>query len=329
MAAPAQPWREPVRGGHPDGRRIGLSGAQQLQEIVDGTTPAPPLARLTGVSLTGFGDGTATFETPLTGWLRAADGRIPLGALALAADGAMACAVISRLPAGTGMTTTELTLRRLRPIPTEGVLRAHGRVVDPGPPLALAEVSLIDEAGVLIAHGNSLCLLMPTPSDRRDAINEASGVPTAPDPWRRDPPAWQPGTAMAPLCLLTGLARVSAADGAATYTLPATRWLCAPPPGQLQGGAVAILAEAAMSGAIQSAAPAGAAFPAVELKLNFLRPLRSDGRVATGHGRVVNAGRRIMVARAEVRDADERLIAVASGSSLAAPAADSLESATD
>jgi uncharacterized protein (TIGR00369 family) len=56
----------------------------------------------------------------------------------------------------------------------------------------------------------------------------------------------------------------------------------------------------------------------IELKLNYLRPLTADGRQAYAHARVVNAGRRFVVAGAEVRDADDRLIAVASGSVMAA-----------
>lgn len=141
----------------------------------------------------------------------------------------------------------------------------------------------------------------------------------SPDPWQRDAPAWQPGDdAPAPLERLTGLHAVLTQDGEATYALPATGWLCAPPPGRVQGGAVAMLAEAAMTAAARSSAPPGTAYRPVELKLNYLRPLAADGREAYALARVVNAGRRFVVAGAEVRDADERLIAVASGSVMAA-----------
>ena len=78
-----------------------------------------------------------------------------------------------------------------------------------------------------------------------------------------------------------------------------------------------MLAEAAMTAAARTSTPPGTAFRPVELKLNYLRPLVADGREAFAHARVVNAGRRFVVAGAEVRDADERLIAVASGSVMA------------
>ncbi|HEY5427565.1 MAG TPA: PaaI family thioesterase, partial [Solirubrobacteraceae bacterium] len=104
--------------------------------------------------------------------------------------------------------------------------------------------------------------------------------------------------------------------GEATFALPTTRWLCAPPPGRVQGGAVALLADAALRTAVQTAAPAGTAFVPIELKLNYLRPLPSDGREARAHAQLVHGGRGIAVARAEVTDADGRVIAIASGSAI-------------
>ena len=82
-----------------------------------------------------------------------------------------------------------------------------------------------------------------------------------------------------------------------------------------------MLAEAAIDAAMQTAAPAGHRFTALELKLNYLRPLASDGREASAHATLVHAGRRTAVARAEVTDADGRAIAVASGSAIAEPLA--------
>ena len=51
--------------------------------------------------LTEIGAGTAAFEMPFSEWLCGPDGYIPLGRLTIPADGAMACAAISHLPAAT------------------------------------------------------------------------------------------------------------------------------------------------------------------------------------------------------------------------------------
>jgi uncharacterized protein (TIGR00369 family) len=116
---------------------------------------------------------------------------------------------------------------------------------------------------------------------------------------------------------LTGLAPAAASPGEASFVLPASRWLCAPPLGRVQGGVVAVLAEAALSGAITTVAANPAGFDSLELKLNYLRPLASDGREARADGRVIHAGRRIAVASSEVVDADGRPIAFATGSAVA------------
>ena len=350
--APDGPWREPVRGGHPDARLAAREGIELLRALLSGELPEPPLSRLTGMRLIEFGSGRATFSFPVTGWLCDADGRVPLGPLTIPADAAMACAIIAGLPAATGLTTTELALRQVRPARPGDTVLARATVLEAGPPVALAEVTLTGEDGRLIAHGSSLCVTVPVgaapavpDADDRGPASSAA----APDPWQRPAPApdrsaaFPPGgnatpgagtgastgmgagagtvVSTGPLGRLTGLRPVSAERGAATFALPATRWLCAPPPGRVQGGAVALLADAAVTAAVQTAAPAGAVFVPVELKLNYLRPLPSDGREARARAELVHGGRRVAVARAEVTDADGRAIAIATGSAFATDSA--------
>ena len=122
-----------------------------------------------------------------------------------------------------------------------------------------------------------------------------------------------------PIHQLTGLALTSATDGEVAFELPGSPWLCAPPRGRDQGGAVAMLAEAAVSGAIQTRLPAATALASIDLKVNFLRPFAADGREAVARGAVVQVGRRIAVANARVLDADSKAIAVATGSAMLLP----------
>jgi uncharacterized protein (TIGR00369 family) len=314
----SSPWREPVRGGHPEARHLALSGADQLRAMLTGDAPLPPMTRLLGVRLIDAAPGTATFELPLSPWLRGVDGHAPSGLLTMPVDAAMACAIMTGLPAHVGLTTTELALRQVRSAPVSGRLLARGRIIHPGAPLSLADATLCDEAGTLIAHASSTCLIMEGDSSHEPASDETGGASGSPDPWQRAAPAWEPGDEGAPpLGQLTGLRAELTQAGEATYALPATGWLCAPPPGRVQGGAVAILAEAAMTAAARTAATPDTQFSPVELKLNYLRPLAADGREARARAHVVNAGRRFVVTGAEVRDADGRLIAVASGSAMA------------
>ncbi len=318
MPEPTEPWREPVRGGHATAAAMSRSGKQQLEAMLDGETPAPPLSRLTGLHVDAVGDGQATFTMPLTRWLAGGDGTVSLGALTIPADAAMACAILTQLPAWTPLTTTELALRLVRPVAPGGSIHAHGRVISLGSPLALSEASLLDAGGDLVAHGTSLCMILP-PVSAQPADGEAAPAQAAadgPDAWQREPP----GTG-SPLQALTGLTPVDTRAGEAEFTIPASPWFEAPPPGRVQGGVVALLADTTLAAAVRTTA--AGAFTPVELKVNYLRPLPSDGRRARAKARVVHSGRRIAVAAGEVTDADGRPIAIVSGSGLVAPAPES------
>ena len=313
------PWRAPVRGGHPDPVLAAGPGVDFLRAMLAGDTPAPPLSRLTGMRPVQFSPGCAQFAMPVSPWLCGDDGRVPLGVLAIPADAAMACAIIHDLPAGTAITTSELALRQIRPARPGATLVTTATVLNsarPAPPVALAEVTVTDEAGALIARGGSLCVVLPFTVEEAQSGLEAAATTAddGPDPWERPAPD-------AGLSRLTGLTAMAIAPGEAAFALPATRWLCAPPPGRVQGGAVAMLAGAAIDAAMQTAAPAQSRFVPLELKLNYLRPLASDGREATAHATLVHGGRRTAVAHAEVADTDGRAIAVASGSGIAERAA--------
>lgn len=310
-----EPWRTPVRGGHPDPVLAARPGIEFLRAMLSGDTPAPPLSRLTGMQPVTLGTDGAQFTMPVSPWLFGDYARVPLGVLAIPADAAMACAIIADLPADTAITTSELAMRQVRPVRLGSTLVVTGTVLNaspPTPPIALAEVTVTDEAGTLIARGGSLCVIMPFSTDGESAedVPAPPATETGPDPWQWSSPG-------AGLSGLTGLSAMATAPGEAAFSLPTTRWMCAPPPGRVQGGAVAMLAGAAIDAAMQTAAPPQSRFVPLEIKLNYLRPLASDGREATAHATLVHGGRRTAVARAEVTDADGRAIAVASGSAIA------------
>ncbi len=334
------PWQEPVRGGYFGASALTLSGLEQLRAIVDGRVPRPPISHLTGSLLVDAGIGTAVFKQVLTEWLYAPQGAISIGPLAMVADAALGCAVQTGLPAGTPFTTSELSLRLLAPARAGGLAVARGRLIHLRRTLALSEVFITDAEGRLLAHGSSLCVVLPAlDAGVAEFVPEPVREYDTPDPYLRPvqggvipQDVWDRLSGLEvlqeqlsgnlpppPIERLTGLRATAAASGEATFALPAHEGLCAPVPGRLQGGAVALLAETALSTAIETTLPAGTALAPVDLKVNYLRPAVADGRELTAVGRVSHSGRRIAVAESEVRDADGKLVALATGSAMLLP----------
>jgi uncharacterized protein (TIGR00369 family) len=77
--------------------------------------------------------------------------------------------------------------------------------------------------------------------------------------------------------------------------------------GTLHGGVLCDIADAAMGLAYAATLDAGERFATLELKMNFLKPVRSDKLTATG--RVVKGGRTVGLVECDVVDDTDRLVA--------------------
>jgi uncharacterized protein (TIGR00369 family) len=117
----------------------------------------------------------------------------------------------------------------------------------------------------------------------------------------------------APVEDLLGLRFVSWGDGEAVFELDAEP-RHANPTGIVQGGVVCALADAAMATAFASTLEEGETFTTLELKMNYVKPVREGRIAATGH--VVHRGRTTGVLECTVLDADERLVAKATSTLL-------------
>jgi uncharacterized protein (TIGR00369 family) len=84
-----------------------------------------------------------------------------------------------------------------------------------------------------------------------------------------------------------------------------------PEGGQYHGGVISSLIDIAGSYAVELAV--GGDAPTVDLRIDYLRP--ASGAL-TATGRVIKRGRNLGVADVEVRDSDQRLVAVGRGSFL-------------
>jgi uncharacterized protein (TIGR00369 family) len=138
-----------------------LSGAEILARQLSGELPAPPLHHLTGIRLTDFGDGTATFVLPATEWLASPGRRLQGGVIAMLADFAMLAAADTKAGAGVAIAGLDLKANFLRPVAFDGAdLTANAEVIHSGRTIAItrSEVTNAEGKAVLVATGSSMFL---------------------------------------------------------------------------------------------------------------------------------------------------------------------------
>src|SRR6202011_221442 len=82
----------------------------------------PPICRFTGMRTTEYGDGQAAATMPTSAWYTNGYGVTYGGALALLADYALNCAVLTTLPPATSFSPLDLKVNFLRPVLPDGGL---------------------------------------------------------------------------------------------------------------------------------------------------------------------------------------------------------------
>ena len=338
--------REPARGGFADPAYAGHSSITLLSALVEGRIPACPVARLTGRRLVDCGPGFATTVMPASEWFAGPKGTIHSGALAFVADMPLLCAILSQLPPRTLCTTAELSMTFLgEPARTGGLITARGKLIHADDQSGLSEVFVADQEGRLVAHATSRCSIVGThgdyPHEAPAAIAPAPPEPPheTPDPYLRPVPRPAPGMAddhhlrlsgldllrarlagqvpVPPIDLLTGIRLLAAEEGRAVFAMLASDWL-RNEFAMVYGGAVALLAKSAAAAAVQTIAPAGTAFRALDVKVNYLRAVAADGEDLVATGTVMHRGRRLSIAGAEVMHGRHR-VALATGTTAMFP----------
>jgi uncharacterized protein (TIGR00369 family) len=120
-----------------------------------------------------------------------------------------------------------------------------------------------------------------------------------------------------PFAALVGARLVSAGDGEAVLR-------CVPdesfysPIGMVHGGLLCTLLDTVAGLAVHSLLAARTGYSTIEIKVNFLRPLRGGGGELEARGRVVKLGRSVAFAECEARAEDGELVGAASTSLLIA-----------
>ncbi|HEX6261807.1 MAG TPA: PaaI family thioesterase [Actinomycetota bacterium] len=111
-----------------------------------------------------------------------------------------------------------------------------------------------------------------------------------------------------PIHHLTGLIPVEAGPTSSVWSMPASPWWRSAA-GIFPGGALAIVADAALSGAIYGGLPKGTALATSELTMNFVRPATSESGELIATGSLIHSGSRQGLSDGRIRDASGRLLA--------------------
>jgi len=330
---------EPVRGVMGVPVPADWSGLDFLQALLRGEVDGGPIGRLTGMRASEFGSGRATFVLPVTPWLQNSAAFIEPGVMALLADGALSCALLSGLRPGQGVVTSELTVTYIQPV-TRGTSKLVGRgaTLHSSRTAAVSTCEVTDAEGRLLAHGSTRCVMVETPS-----APPGSGFPArveydVPDPYLRPvqgdlrpPEVWNALTGMemlrgfvdgefgpGPISLLFGMTVTEAGDGQVTGEMAATGWHCGMG-GTVYGGLLALFAQSCMESAILTTLPAGTLHATLDLTIHFIRPVIPRDGTLKAVATVDHRGRLVRVASARILDAEGRTVALARESAMVVP----------
>ncbi|MEU3983554.1 PaaI family thioesterase [Streptomyces sp. NPDC026672] len=155
-------WEDPAVSAAAVGRS---SGVDFLRDMQEGRLPGPPVLSTLDFALEEVTEGRVVFAlTPGEDHYNPI-GSVHGGVYATLLDSAAGCAVHSTLPAGTGYTSLDLSVKFLRRVTVDtGRIRAIGTVVNRGRTTALGQATLVDADDRLLAHATSSCLLFPIPA---------------------------------------------------------------------------------------------------------------------------------------------------------------------
>ncbi len=138
-----------------------ISGLEMMQGILKGIYPGAPIANILNYKVHAVEEGKVVFRgTPNLG-SRNPMGTIHGGWYGTILDSAMACAVMTTLPAGKIQTTLEFKVNIISPIPPGVKVDAIGTVEHSGKSTGVALGSLIDvKTGKLYASSSTTCIIM-------------------------------------------------------------------------------------------------------------------------------------------------------------------------
>ena len=150
-------WNDPMPGAE---RAKSMAGLEFMTELIEGTTPPPPILALMNLRAVSAEFGRVEFScTPDESHYNPI-GTVHGGYVCTVLDSVLGCAVQTTLPQGQGYTSLEIKVNYLRPVTVDtGELVAVGTVTKPGRRAAFAEGTVTDAQGRLVATASGTLLV--------------------------------------------------------------------------------------------------------------------------------------------------------------------------
>lgn len=314
--------------------RRATDGLTFFRKIAAGELPQPPLYGLLGFSLSGVDPGAARFEGETGEHLLNPFGTVHGGYAATVLDSGCGVALQSMLPQGRGTATIRLEIAFLRPIlPAMGRITAASRLIHMGRSVAWSEGEIFGPDGKALTRARGCFAVFPTES--------GPPAPLPPIAYESKEITWDdPAAGRAEAARMTGLDLIHAWGDGRLPLPPIQRTVqygmvsaepgrvvfqCTPgtchynPMGGVHGGLAAILVDTAGGAAIQTMQPKGVGATAVNLNVDYFRPITRGTGTIFAEGKLVRAGARIGIADAEVKDAKGDVLARGSVTYLSFP----------
>jgi len=140
-----------------------MSGLELIQAAADGKLPMATMAETVPMRIVEVSRGRVRFSVRADGRHLNPLGGVHGGFAATVLDSVTGCAVHTTLEAGVGYGTVDLNVKMLRAVPLDIELVAEGSVIHVSRSLGVAEGSLRDAAGTLLAHATCTCAIIRRP----------------------------------------------------------------------------------------------------------------------------------------------------------------------
>lgn len=139
--------------------RAAMTGFELLSAAAAGEIPRASISGTMGMSTMQVEEGHVVIHARADERHLNPMGGVHGGFAATVLDSVTGCAVHSRLPAGAVYGTVDLNVKMLRPVPRDQDLVAEARVTHLSRSLGVAEGTLRDESGNLLASASATCFI--------------------------------------------------------------------------------------------------------------------------------------------------------------------------